>query len=137
MAKTGRSGSRRLLVQALYQYQIAGHDQAYLRAQYLNGKEAVRADKAYFDELLGEVLDSLASLDERIAVWADRPVEQIDPVERAVLWLGVAELDNHPDVPPKVVINEAIELCKTFGSQDGYRYVNAVLDRANKDIQRN
>ena len=135
MAKTGRSGSRRLLVQALYQYQIAGHDQADLRAQYINGKEAVRVDKAYFDELLSEVLNSLEALDERIAGWADRPVEQIDPVERAVLWLGVAELEHHPDVPPKVVVNEAIELCKTFGSQDGYRYVNAVLDKAIKDVR--
>ncbi len=135
MAKTGRSGSRRLLVQALYQYQIAGHEKADLLSQYLNGKEAVRADKDYFTDVLKEVLAATDSLDERIAAWADRPAEQLDPIERAILWLGVTELDAHPDVPHKVVLNEAIELCKVFGSVDGYRYVNAVLDKAAKDIR--
>ncbi len=135
MAMTGRSASRRLLIQALYQHQISGHSRSVLHEQYINGREAVRADKPYFEQLLKEVMASLDELDERIAVYADRPIEQIDPIERAVLWLGVTELDLHPDLPPKVVMNEAIELCKLFGSQDGYRYVNAVLDKAVKDIR--
>ena len=135
MAMTGRSASRRLLIQALYQHQISGHSRSVLHEQYINGREAVRADKPYFEQLLKEVMASLDELDERIAVYADRPIEQIDPIERAVLWLGVTELDFHPDLPPKVVMNEAIELCKLFGSQDGYRYVNAVLDKALKDIR--
>lgn len=135
MAMNGRSASRRLLIQALYQHQISGHNRSVLHEQYINGREAVRADKPYFEQLLKEVMVSLDELDERIAVYADRPIEQIDPIERAVLWLGVTELDLHPDLPPKVVMNEAIELCKLFGSQDGYRYVNAVLDKAVKDIR--
>ena len=135
MAMTGRSASRRLLIQALYQHQISGHSRSVLHEQYINGREAVRADKPYFEQLLKEVMVSLDELDERIAVYADRPIEQIDPIERAVLWLGVTELDLHPDLPPKVVMNEAIELCKLFGSQDGYRYINAVLDKAVKDIR--
>ncbi len=135
MANTGRSASRRLLVQAMYQHQITDHDETLLRDQYVNGREAVRADKPYFEELLTEVMGSLDSLDESLGVWTDRPVEQLDPIEHAVLWLGVTELEHHPDVPTKVVINEAIELCKLFGAQDGHRYVNAVLDKAAKDLR--
>jgi N utilization substance protein B len=135
MANTGRSASRRLLVQAMYQYQITGHDESVLRDQYINGREAVRADKPYFEELLTEIMGSLDSMDELLGGWTDRPVEQLDPIEHAVLWLGVTELEHHPDVPTKVVINEAIELCKLFGAQDGHRYVNAVLDRAAKDLR--
>jgi N utilization substance protein B len=135
MANTGRSASRRLLVQAMYQYQITDHDESVLRDQYVNGREAVRADKPYFEELLTEIMGSLDSMDEHLSGWADRPVEQIDPIEHAVLWLGVTELEHHPDVPTKVVINEAIELCKLFGAQDGHRYVNAVLDKAAKDLR--
>ncbi|MDG2155301.1 MAG: transcription antitermination factor NusB [Gammaproteobacteria bacterium] len=135
MAMVGRSASRRLLVQALYQHQISGHNRSVLHEQYINGREAVRADKPYFELLLTEIMVSVDQLDQRIAVYADRPVEQIDPIERAVLWLGMTELDLHPDLPAKVVMNEAIELCRLFGSQDGYRYVNAVLDKAVKDIR--
>ncbi|MDG1462358.1 MAG: transcription antitermination factor NusB [Gammaproteobacteria bacterium] len=135
MANTGRSASRRLLVQAMYQYQITNHDEKVLRDQYGNGREAVRADKPFFEELLTEMMESLDSMDERLSSWADRPVDQIDPIEHAVLWLGVTELQYHPDVPTKVIINEAVELCKLFGAQDGHRYVNALLDKAAKDLR--
>ena len=135
MSNTGRSASRRLLVQAIYQYQIAGQDHDFLRDQYSNGREALRADKPYFEELLAQIMGSLDSMDEQLGAWVDRPLAQLDPIERAVLWLGVAELGHHPDVPSNVIINEAVELCKIFGAQDGYRYVNAVLDRAAKDLR--
>jgi len=135
MAQTGRSRSRRLLVQALYQYQISDTEERDLREQYANGKEAARADVPYFEQLLSESMAKLDAMDERIAVWADRPVEQIDPIERAVLWVAVTEFEQHPEVPAKVVINEAVELCKMFGAQDGHRYVNAVLDKAAKDLR--
>lgn len=128
MTTRGRHGARRLLLQALYQRQISGHDSAELRGQFACMDEFAEADGDYFDTLLDEVLNSHAVLDECIDAFADRPVAQIDPVERAVLWIGVAELRSHPEVPANVVINEAVELAKEFGAQDGYRYVNAILD---------
>jgi N utilization substance protein B len=117
-----------LLLQALYQQQVASTDAAELRSQFTDREEFARIDRAYFLALLEDVLAHTASLDETITSAADRPAEQLDPVERAVLWIGVAELQFHPDVPPNVVINEAVELAKQFGAEGSHRYVNGVLD---------
>ncbi len=124
----GRHGARRLLLQALYQRQLAGHGAAELVAQFRDSKEFRGIDAAYFELLLTEIVGAEPALDALIVATADRPVAQLDPVERAVLWIAVAELRDHPDVPPRVVIDEAIELAREFGAQDGFRYVNAVLD---------
>jgi N utilization substance protein B len=124
----GRHGARRLLVQALYQHQLGGHGASELVAQYSDRKEFRSADAGYFLELVREVIAATASLDELITEGADRPATQLDPIERAILWIGLAELRSHPDVPRRVVIDEAIELAKEFGAQDGFRFVNAVLD---------
>lgn len=128
MEPRGRHGARRLLLQALYQQQVAAHDAAELRSQFTDREEFAKIDRTYFLALLDEILDALAALDQTIEKAADRPIAQLDPVERAVLWIGVAELRFHPDVPAKVVIDEAVQLAKEFGAQDSYRYVNAVLD---------
>lgn len=124
----GRHGARRLLVQALYQRQLAGHDAGELIAQFSAGREFRGIDAEYFRILIGEIVGHEPSLDTLIADAADRPVSQLDPVERAVLWLGLMELRAHPDVPAGVVIDEAIELAREFGAQDSFRYINAVLD---------
>jgi N utilization substance protein B len=129
MAVTGRRGTRRLLVQALYQHQLAGHSRAELEAQFCRGEDFGSVDGDYFRALLAEILEEGAALDELLAPELDRPVAQLDPVERGILWLGSAELRHHLEVPVKVVINEAVELAKEFGAQDSHRYVNAVLDR--------
>lgn len=124
----GRHGARRLLVQALYQHQVGGHGASELIAQYSDRKEFRSADGGYFLELVREVVAATAALDELITQGADRPAAQLDPIERAILWIGLAELSWHPDVPRRVVIDEAVELAREFGAQDGYRFVNAVLD---------
>jgi transcription antitermination protein NusB len=124
----GRRGARRLAVQALYQRQLTGHDAPELLAQFVERKEYRGIDTAYFAALIHEILPQEAALDEIIATAADRPVAQLDPVEHSILWIGVSELINHADVPSTVVIDEAINLCREFGAQDGYRYVNAILD---------
>lgn len=129
MAASGRRGARRLLVQALYQHQLSGDGVEALLAQFGRQAETAGADVAYLTALLPQILGDLAGLDAQIAAQADRPVSQLDPVERGILWLGTAELAMRPEVPPRVVINEAVELCKEFGAQDSHRYVNAVLDR--------
>jgi N utilization substance protein B len=129
MAATGRHGSRRLLVQALYQHQLAGHTVTELLEQFSAEKDFDRIDGKYFSQLLGEILGDSAGLDALIATDADRPVTQLDPVEHGILWLGLAELQWHPEVPVKVVITESVQLAREFGAQDGHRYINALLDR--------
>lgn len=129
MAATGRHGSRRLLVQALYQRQLAGHTAAEIVAQFASQKDFEKVDVEYFRRLLGEILADTAGLDALIAGDADRPVAQLDPVEHAILWLGLTELRTHPEIPVKVVINEAVQLAKEFGATDGHRYINALLDK--------
>lgn len=124
----GRHGARRLLVQALYQRQLAGHNAGELIEQFSASREFRGIDAQYFRTLLGEIVGEEPSLDALIADAADRPVSQLDPVERAVLWLGLMELRAHPDVPAGVVIDEAVELAREFGAQDSFRYINAVLD---------
>ncbi len=128
MAEYGRRGARRMLLQALYQYQIGGHERADIAAQFGDQAAYGQIDTDYFQSMLTEVINSIPELDARIAAVADRPVEQLDPVEHAVLWIGLAELTCRDDVPHRVAINEAVELAKQFGAQDSYRYVNAILD---------
>jgi len=126
----GRHGARRLLVQALYQRQLGGHNGVELIEQFSASREFRGIDAGYFRTLIGEITASEKSLDELIEAATDRPVAHLDPVERGVLWVGLIELRDHPDVPVRVVIDEAVQLTKEFGAQDGFRYVNAVLDSA-------
>ncbi len=135
MAVTGRHGSRRLLVQALYQHQLAGHSAAELLEQFTVQENFEKMDVEFFRRLLGEVLADTAELDALIADHADRPVAQLDPVEHGILWLGLAELRAHPEVPLKVVIAEAIQLAKEFGATDGHLYINALLDQAAQKLR--
>jgi N utilization substance protein B len=129
MAATGRHGARRLLVQALYQRQVGGHDYGELLAQFAADPGFPKVDGDYFRELLHQILAGADELDAAIAARADRPLAQLDPVEHGILWLGAAELTLRPDVPPRVAIDEAVRLAREFGAQDSFRYINAVLDR--------
>lgn len=135
MSARGRHGARRLLVQALYQNQIGGHDAATLAQQFSSSKEFSGVDAEYFLALLDEVMAGKDALDAHIVSAADRPLEQLDPIERCILWIGVVELMSHADVPSKVVINEAVELAKEFGADNSYRYVNAILDHASDSLR--
>lgn len=125
-----RSRARELLVQALYQMQIAGHDGPELQSQFRERRDYERVDREYFDTMLREIVASLPSLDSTVTDLADRPIEQLDPIERGILVLGLHELRARPDVPYRVVINEAVNLARRFGAVDGHKYVNAILDRA-------
>jgi N utilization substance protein B len=124
-----------LLVQALYQHQLAEHPREELMLQFTAAPEFARIDRSYFEDLLTKVLAECPVLDGLIEQQAARGLTQLDPVNRAVLWLALAELRHRVDVPTKVVINEAVELAKRYGPVDGFRFVNAVLDRAAKDIR--
>jgi len=134
MSKSGsagaRSRARELIIQALYQKQMTGHDAEELVKQFKNRDEYRRADKEYFNESLPAICEQQAELESRISELIDRPLSQLDPVELSVLLLGFFELEDRHDVPYRVVIDESINLAKRFGSVDGHKYVNAVLDKA-------
>jgi N utilization substance protein B len=130
-----RSRARELIVQALYQMQITGHGVAELTEQFHERPDYQRVDKAYFDGLLSGILEDIAVLEESIDELADRPIAQLDPVEKGILLLGFYELRSMQDVPFKVVINESVNLAKRFGAVDGHKYINAVLDRAVKKLR--
>jgi len=141
MSKAGstgaRSRARELIIQALYQKQLTGHDAQELVKQFKDRDEYRRADQEYFNETLPAICDRQAALETKIAELADRPPSQLDPVELAVLFLGFFELEDRQDVPYRVVIDESINLARRFGSVDGYKYVNAVLDKAAKKLRPN
>ncbi len=125
-----------MLVKALYQWQIGGHGLAEIQSQFEALADFARADGDYFTELLRIVVDEAPALDEFIVRYAVRSVEQLDAVGRAILLLGLAELKHRPDVPVKVVINEAVELAKRYGATESHRFVNAVLDKSARELQR-
>ena len=134
-AGRARSLSRKLAMQALYQWQLTGQTAAELRNQYASDEGFGDADAEYFRSLIDGITDGAAALDATLGALIDRPVEQLDPVERAVLLIGLYELGQRLDVPYRVVINEGIELAKRFGATDGHKFVNAVLDRAARSLR--
>ena len=130
-----RTRARELLVQALYQQQIAGHDCAELLEQFHEQAAYERVDQAFFDSALPQICADRQSLEEAIAGLIDRPLEQLDPVEMSVLLIGVHELKSRVDVPYRVVINEGVNLAKRFGALDGHKYINACLDLAAQSLR--
>jgi N utilization substance protein B len=125
-----RAGARRLAVQALYQWQLGRQGAAELIAQFAATPEHARVDPEYFRAAVTAVCADHAAIDADLARHSDIEPARLDPVEHAVLALGLWELMARPEVPYRVVINEGIELAKRFGATDGHRFVNAVLDRA-------
>ena len=134
-ARNPRRRAREFAVQGLYQWLIAGSSAedvlAHLREQ--DGFE--RADLVHLDVLINGGIAEAAALDAAIARHVDRPTRQLSPVEHAVLMIGAYELTHCIDVPYRVVINEAVELAKSFGGTDGHKYVNGVLDKTAADLR--
>ncbi len=127
--KTRRRLARELALQGLYQWCVAGGTPEAIETQLRETKEFPRTDGAYFSDLLRGVLADAAGLEKQIQPCLDRPFKELSPVEIAILLLGTHELESHPEIPYRAVINEAVELAKTYGGTDGHRYVNGVLDK--------
>jgi N utilization substance protein B len=130
VAVSKRYAARRLAVQALYQTQLNHVELESLLQQFRHDQGYPAADTAYFEALLQDAFGARDALDEDIRSYGDIAPEQLDPVERAVLWVGLTELRSRIDVPVRVVLNEAVELTKQFGAEGGHRFVNGLLDRA-------
>lgn len=116
-------------MQALYQWQMTRQSPGEIEKNFLSDDTLKDIDLEYFHHLVREIPQQLPTLDDRLSPHVDRGIAEIDPVERAILRLGAFELEFHPEIPYRVVLNEAVELAKTFGAEHGHKYVNAVLDR--------
>jgi len=134
-ANHARSLARRLALQALYQMQINPHPWQDAYQQYAADPEGRRADLDYFRSLLMHISAQREELDAHAARFGQIPSAELDPIERAAIWLGLHELLAHPELPFRVVLAEAVQLAKRFGGTDGHKYVNAVLDRAAREFR--
>lgn len=124
-----RSRARRRALQAIYAWQMSGSNVRSVIEQFRHEQDMQVADLEYFEDLVRGVDAHRAELDAGLAPFLDREIEQVDPIERATLRLGAYELKHRPDVPYRVVLNEAVELAKRFGAEHGHTYVNGVLDK--------
>ncbi|MEN8215446.1 MAG: transcription antitermination factor NusB [Pseudomonadota bacterium] len=126
-----RSKARQRVLQALYQWQLTGQDKdiELILQQFLDDEEMRKVDLSYFDSLLRNIHQVVNKLDTAFAPFLDRSISQLDPIELAILRIGCYELNYCPDLPFKVVINEAVELAKKFGAEKSHKYVNGILDK--------
>lgn len=132
-----RSLARRLALQALYQLQINPRSWEDTHRQFAADPEAERVDRDYFRELLAAIAPNREAMDVRLGLLTEIAPLELDPVEHAVLWLGLHELEAHPELPYRVALAEAVQLTRQFGATDGHKFVNAVLDRAAKELRPN
>jgi transcription antitermination protein NusB len=130
-----RSLARRLALQALYQLQINPRSWQDTHQQFAADPEAERVDREYFRQLMAEIAPNRDALDRQLAKLCEIPPPELDPIEHAVLWLGLHELASCPELPYRVALAEAVQLTKQFGATDGHKFVNAVLDRAAQELR--
>lgn len=133
---SARRKSRELAVQAVYSWQLSHNDITQVEANFLTENSKRRFDIPYFQTLFRGVMEHIEILDQAISPHVDRPLDDIDQVEKAILRIAVYELTYCSEVPYKVVINEAIELAKSFAADDSHKFVNGVLDKAVKLIRK-
>jgi N utilization substance protein B len=124
-----KSMARRSAVQALYQWQLTGYELSEIERQFVEEHGLGKGELLYFQELLHNVPKALDVVDAALAEFTSRPIEQIDPVERAILRISTYELLQHPDIPYRVVVNEGINLAKEFGATQSHKFVNGLLDK--------
>ncbi|WP_081647438.1 transcription antitermination factor NusB [Thioalkalivibrio sp. ALR17-21] len=134
-ARHARSVARRRAMQALYSWQLTGDDPKNILLAFREEDEHAKADPEYFREILMGVTRAQQELDARMQPWLGRELDQLDPVEHALLWIGQWELAERIELPYRVVINEAVELAKRFGAEQSHRYVNGVLDRLAAELR--
>ena len=130
-----RSVARKLALQALYRWQLNEGPWQDLVKEFADAEDMPRADREYFRALIEGVTGARAQLEARLAEYCDREPRLLDPIERAVLMIGLYELEFRRDVPYRSAISEAVQLARRFGATDGHKYVNAVLDRAARTLR--
>ncbi len=132
----GKRRARKLALQALYQWHMSGHETVEVEAQFRAVTNMTKVDSEYFCRLLHGVPQHLLKLETTISPFLDRPIEGLNPIELTILRLSVFELFYCPEVPYRVVLDESISLAREFGSQDGHRYVNGVLNGVARQVRK-
>jgi N utilization substance protein B len=131
----GKRRARKLALQALYQWLMSGTDPVEIERQFREANNMLTVDEEYFCRLLHKIPAGLNHLEEAFAPFLDRPVESLNPIELTVLRISTFELLHCPEIPWRVVLDESVTLTKAFGSQDGYKYVNGVLNNLAKQAR--
>lgn len=131
-----RRKAREFALQAIYQWQINQQSASVIEAQFQDQPGLVKADQAYFSELLRAVVQNTDDIDAQLKTVVDRDLSSLTPVELSILRMGAYELQNRLEIPYRVVLNEAVALAKKFGASQGHRYVNAVLDRLSRTLRK-
>lgn len=137
MKPSTRHNARAYAIQALYAWLISGNDIKTIKVHFLKEYNFKKTDSTYFDTLLEGVTTNHVLLDESLTPYLDREINKLDPIELCVLRAAIFELVKQPEIPYKVIINEAVELTKKFGVTGGHKYVNGVLDKAAKKLRPN
>ena len=127
--KSRRRIAREFVVQGIYQWRVAGGTASAIEQQLRESDTFKHVDEKHFSQVLQGVLSDVDTLDQQLQPCLDRPSRELSPVEYAILLSSTFELASHPEIPYRAIINEAIELARTFGGSDGYKYVNGVLDK--------
>jgi len=135
-AKSARRRAREFALQGLYQWRVGGNDEAAIEAHLAELEGFEKADKNFCSKLIRGVLAQREVLTGQIGAHIDRPFAELSPIEACVMLIGAFELTHHPETPYRVIINEAIELAKSFGGTDGHKYVNGVLDKLAADLRK-
>lgn len=128
-SRSPRHRAREFALQGLYQWLLNNEDAGAIDAHIREAHGFDKADREHFDALLHGAIKNSVALRAEFSSLIDRNIAELSPIEHAVLLIGAFELKNHPEIPYRVVINEAVELTKSFGAQDGHKYVNGVLDK--------
>jgi N utilization substance protein B len=127
--------ARKLALQGLYRWQLNPCPWQDLISDFEQAEEAPRADREFFQALVQQICENSEELDAQLTGWCDRKASELDPVEHAALYIGLQELRGHPEVPFRVVISEAVALARRFGATDGHNFVNAVMDKAARELR--
>jgi N utilization substance protein B len=135
MSGSSRHLARRAAIQALYQWDMTQQSRMEIEKHFLSDDSLKKSDADYFHELIREIPRLVEELDANLKPYIDRNINQVDPIERAVLRLSAYELLHHAEIPYRVVLNEAIELSRTFGSENSYRFVNGILDKMGTEVR--
>ncbi len=130
-----RKHARDKALQALYQWQLSGEDLDWIRDQYMIEQGVSSGDEAYFLELLYKIPSQVTLLDELFKKYVSKFEEHVDPIEVNILRIAAYEFQHHLEIPYKVVINEAINLAKTYGADDSHKFINGVLDPLSRELR--
>lgn len=134
-SKIPRHHAREYALQAIYQWQLSGSPIQEIEIQFVKFHFTKKVDLPYFKEVIQGVVSLQPDLDQQIEPFSERSIAEVDPIELAILRIATYELTKRPDVPYRVIINEGLELAKKFGSPEGFKFINSVLDRVARHLR--